>query len=121
MISDIHNVMQTELDGKPSRSVRIIVNVLNACCTAANAFRDVYYQYNIPEYSKRYTYVTFLPVCWQSSQPYACLNMQFIDFSLLCKAIVEAKDDPDPFNMFTSYTDDTTHLAISQSYRYSLL
>ena len=43
MISDIHNVMQTELDGKPSRSVRIIVNVLNACCTAANAFRDVYY------------------------------------------------------------------------------
>ena len=41
--SDIHNVMQTEHDGKPSRSVRIIVNVLNACCTAANAFRDVYY------------------------------------------------------------------------------
>ena len=24
MISDIHNVMQTELDGKPARSVRII-------------------------------------------------------------------------------------------------
>ena len=27
----------------PARSVRIIVNVLNACCTAANAFRCVYY------------------------------------------------------------------------------
>ena len=45
MISDIHNVMQTELDGKPSRSVRIIVNVLNACCTAANALKNVYYKY----------------------------------------------------------------------------
>ena len=33
---DIHNVMQTE-------PVRIIVNVLNACYTAANAFRCVYY------------------------------------------------------------------------------
>ena len=47
MISDIHNVMQTELAGPPppppARSVRIIVNVLNACCTAANAFRCVYY------------------------------------------------------------------------------
>ena len=43
MILDIHNIMQTELDGKPSRSVRIIVNVLNACCTAANAFSHVYY------------------------------------------------------------------------------
>ena len=41
MISDIHNVMQTEFDGKPSRSVRIIVNA--ACCTAANAFRNVDY------------------------------------------------------------------------------
>ena len=28
---------------KPSRSVRNIVNVLNACCTAANAWRNVYY------------------------------------------------------------------------------
>ena len=43
MISDIRNVMQTELDGKPSRSVRIIANVLNACCTADNAFINVYY------------------------------------------------------------------------------
>ena len=32
---------------KPSRSVRIIANVLNACCTAANAFRNVNYLYNI--------------------------------------------------------------------------
>ena len=43
MISDIHNVMQTELAPTPAHSVRIIANVLNACCTAANAFRNVYY------------------------------------------------------------------------------
>ena len=34
---------------KPSRSVRIIANVLNACCTAANAFRNVHYLYNISD------------------------------------------------------------------------
>ena len=36
MISDIRKVLQTELDGKA---------VLNACCTAPNAWRNVYYQY----------------------------------------------------------------------------
>ena len=52
MISDIHNVMQNRTrrpppppppppPTHPARSVRIIVNVLNACCTAANAFSFV--------------------------------------------------------------------------------
>ena len=37
---------------KPSRSVRIIANVLNACCTAANAFRNVNYLYNRNYYDR---------------------------------------------------------------------
>ena len=52
MISDIYNDANRTRrppppTPPPARSVRIIVNVLNACCTAAIAFRCVKYLYNI--------------------------------------------------------------------------